>query len=381
MKVLLLSAYAANSHVHWQQSLVLMSPQWNWQLLSLPPRHFSWRVRGNPLYWSVAEREVLEQGYDLLIATSMVDLATLRGLVPALARIPSVLYFHENQFAYPQDRAQQNLLEAQMVSLYSSLAADRVVFNSQYNRSSFMRGCDALLRRLPDRVPPGIVDSLQAKSVVLPVPLVPQVAHEKESRQLWPGLTDAYPSRPLRLLWVGRFEYDKGGDGLLRVLNSLEDMGLDYELAVIGQQFRNSPKVFATIEQNFASRLVQFGYVKSVVDYRQYLSDADIVLSTAVHEFQGLAVLEAVESGCLPVVPGRLVYPEIFSGESLYESCPDDSEREALAAARLITSVAGKLASGAYQRQDISAYAMHTLAPEYRSLFLAIANSQQSPYH
>lgn len=381
MKVLLLSAYAANSHVHWQQSLALMCPQLQWQVLSLPPRHFSWRVRGNPLYWSIAEREVLERGYDLLIATSMVDLATLRGLVPGLARIPAVLYFHENQFAYPQDRAQQNLLEAQMVSLYASLAADRVVFNSQYNRSSFMLGCDALLRRLPDRVPPGIVDSLQAKSVVLPVPLIPQAPRENEPTQLWPGLTDAYPSRPLRLLWVGRFEYDKGGDGLYKVLNALEEMGFDYELAIVGQQFRNSPKVFATIEQKFASRLVQFGYVKSIVDFRQYLSDADIVLSTAVHEFQGLAVLEAVESGCLPVVPGRLVYPEIFSGEYLYESYTDDSEREAAAAAQRITSVAGQLASGAYQRPDITDFAMHTLAPEYASLFLAIANSQQSPYH
>ena len=82
MKVLLLSAYAAHSHVYWQNSLQAMFGQWQWQVLSLPPRHLSWRARGNPLYWAMAERELLERGYDLLIATSMVDLATLRGLVP-----------------------------------------------------------------------------------------------------------------------------------------------------------------------------------------------------------------------------------------------------------------------------------------------------------
>ena len=106
MKVLLLSAYAAHSHVHWQRCLLNMFPDWEWRVLSLPPRHFSWRVRGNALYWSLEERESLERDYDLLIATSMVDLATLRGLVPALTALPSLLYFHENQFDYPQQEQQ-----------------------------------------------------------------------------------------------------------------------------------------------------------------------------------------------------------------------------------------------------------------------------------
>ena len=134
MKALLLSAYAAASHQHWAQTLQHMCPQWSWMLLELPPRHFSWRVRGNPLYWSQAERPLLEQGHDLLVATSMVDLATLRGLVPALARTPSLLYFHENQFAYPAGRSRHAPLEAQMVSLYSALAADQLAFNSAWNR-------------------------------------------------------------------------------------------------------------------------------------------------------------------------------------------------------------------------------------------------------
>ena len=171
MNALLLSAYAAQSHVQWQESLLAMFAQWRWQVLSLPPRYFSWRIRGNPLYWSLAEREVLEEQWDLLVATSMVDLATLRGLVPSLARVPTLLYFHENQFEYPQHRQRHGLVEAQMVSLYSALAADHVAFNSGYNRDTFLAGCDALLGKLPDRVPPGITARLARKSSVLPVPL------------------------------------------------------------------------------------------------------------------------------------------------------------------------------------------------------------------
>jgi glycosyltransferase involved in cell wall biosynthesis len=374
MKVLLLSAYAAQSHVHWQRSLQGMFPAWQWQLLSLPPRHFSWRVRGNPLYWALAERPLLEQDYDLLVATSMVDLATLRGLVPALSRLPSIVYFHENQFDYPQHRQQHSLLEAQMVSLYSALAAERLVFNSGYNLRSFLKGCQALLQRLPDRVPPGIVAGFEASSQVLPVALKLQSADAVQP--LWPGAAGTmrdYPDRPLRLLWAGRFEHDKGGDRLLLLLDELERSGLDYQLALVGQQFRNSPAVFGQIEQQFSRRLVQFGYVVDPKDYRALLGAADLVVSTATHEFQGLAVLEAVASGALPVVPDRLAYPEIYPGHHCYPSDLPDAAAEARSAAALVQRLARQLAQGAACVPDVSAFDQEQLRPAYSELFAAVA--------
>ena len=39
---------------------------------------------------------------DGIVATSAVDLATLKGCFPALQKLPSLLYLHENQFAYPR---------------------------------------------------------------------------------------------------------------------------------------------------------------------------------------------------------------------------------------------------------------------------------------
>lgn len=170
-RVLLLSAYDADSHRYWHETLRTGLPNWDWQLLSLPARHFSWRIRGNPLLWVLREKALLQAPYDLLLATSMVDLATLRGLVPALTRLPTLLYFHENQFAYPPDRGPHGLLEAQMVSLYSAMAADQLLFNSDYNRRTFMAGCRQLLKRLPDKMPTAFIDELAGKSQLLPVPL------------------------------------------------------------------------------------------------------------------------------------------------------------------------------------------------------------------
>lgn len=378
----MLSAYAAQSHVYWQEGLLAMFPRWHWSVLSLPPRYFSWRVRGNPLYWALEERETLEAGYDLVIATSMVDLATLRGLVPGLAVVPTIVYFHENQFEYPAlerksdaaVRLQQsnNLLEAQMVSLYSALAADRVVFNSRYNLTSFHNGCQALLKRLPDKVPAGIVSLLRDKSSVIPVPLK-NAASVVDGVSIWADHCASHPQRALRLVWVGRFEYDKGGDRLLQILQQLELAGLDYELAVIGQQFRHSPQAFTCIEAEFAHRLVHFGYIESHLDYLAALAGADIVLSTAVHEFQGLAILEAITAGCIPVVPNRLVYPEIIPEAYCYTSHMDDMPSEAAAAVALLCHHAQSITAVARYQLDVSPFTSPLLRPQYEALFCAVA--------
>ena len=81
MRILLLSAYDAVSHRQWREGLVAALPEHNWTVLALPPRHFRWRIRGNSLSWGVGERSILKQSFDCLVATSMVDLASLKGLL------------------------------------------------------------------------------------------------------------------------------------------------------------------------------------------------------------------------------------------------------------------------------------------------------------
>ncbi len=327
-RILLLSAYDAGSHQRWREQLVASQPDFDWTVLALPPRFFRWRIRGNPLTWLYQPE--LKNHYDLLIATSMVDLASMRGLHPHLSRIPNLLYMHENQFAYPDSGQQHSSAEPKMVNLYSAIAADRVLFNSEWNRDSFLNGARRFLDQMPDGLPDGLIDSLNEKSGVLPVPIEDRL-YSPDTRA--PGLESPH------LLWNHRWEYDKGPDRLLALLNRLDEQALDFRLSVVGEQFRQSPSAFDEIRQRHGQRIAHWGFLSDRQDYDELLRQADVVISTALHDYQGLSVLEGMASGCLALAPDRLAYPEYVPLEQRYESHPQNPELESHSAADTLLTI------------------------------------------
>ncbi|MBT8444318.1 MAG: DUF3524 domain-containing protein [Gammaproteobacteria bacterium] len=363
MRILLLSAYDAASHRRWRDGLVAQFPEHEWRVLTLPARHFSWRIRGNSLTWAMSDRGVLERDYDLLVATSMVDLATLKGLVPKLGGVPSIAYFHENQFAYPASGRQFDSVDPQIGTLYTALAADRLAFNSAYNRDTFLRGVEELLAALPDAVPPGVVDALKSASVVLPVPL--------EDSCFVADARCRADRRALRVVWNHRWEYDKGPDRLLAVVDRLLERDVEFELSVLGQSFREQPPEFATLKARLdghPSRLRRWGHVSDVDAYRRHLQSSDVVLSTAIHDFQGLAILEAVAAGCLPLVPDRLCYAEWFGPEFRYASHLDDIGREADAVVAALEEHPAREESGRVPAPRVDYLAWSELSARYAEL-------------
>lgn len=356
-RLLMLSAYEAGSHARWRKTLTQGMADFHWQALTLTPRYFRWRIRGNPLSW--LDEPELGVSWDLVIATSMVDLATLRGLQPTLAKTPAVLYFHENQFAYPGTERQHESIDPAMVNLYAALSADRLIFNSEWNRSSFLHGVEMLLRRLPDAVPPGVADRLGRKTSILPVPL--------ESALFQPRSTPWDFARP-HLVWNHRWEYDKGPDVLLSLVERLKALGQPFWLSVVGEGFRQSPPAFRHLREAHADVVRHWGYIDSTADYRRLLSQADIVLSTAWHDFQGLSVQEAMASGCLPWVPDRLAYPEYVPPTFRYPIAEEATAQGVLAAEHLVVALAQ------WRRQsptppDLDGLAAPVLLPQYRRLF------------
>jgi glycosyltransferase involved in cell wall biosynthesis len=422
-RILLLSAYDAASHQHWRQQLYAMFAQCHWTTLSLPARYFAWRVRGNSLSWAFNHRRELTDNHDLVIATSLCDLASLRGFVPELARIPTLLYFHENQLAYPDSGQQHASVEPAMVNLYSALCADRLAFNSEWNRRSFLSGIEALLRKLPDAVPAGLPALLQAKSVVIPVPLEDSLfgsdggtgrdagRDSRESDRRRPGWAPSSPQgwvhgvsesrvslpaslnpsmnnrqpelnsahqgrrrssitavipaphreangsgylRAMVIIWNHRHEHDKGPERLLLTVQALIQRGLRFRLHLLGQRFRQRPAAFVQLEQQLADYYAAQGmepginrFIEDRQEYEAILRAADMVLSTADHDFQGLSMLEAAALGCMAIAPDALAYPEYLPAAGLYPVHGLSLEQQAAGAADRIVYFARQIHSNA----------------------------------
>jgi len=367
-RALLLSAYHAQSHAVWVERLQSLFPEWEWHCLSLPPRHFNWRIRSNGLHWAYAESETLAEDWDLLIATSMVDLASLRSLVPDLCKVPSVVYFHENQFAYPESESPdaRDNIEPKLVPIYSALSADRIVFNSAFNRESFLEGVRTLSKKLPEPLPARAIEKLHG-SVVLPVPLLPVQADTEDGSD---GDDDV-----LEVVWNHRWEYDKNPALLLAIVKTCRLNAPGVRFHIVGQQFRQRPMEFREVTQlldewgeSRGKPAGLRGYLAES-EYRQLLQSADVVLSTAVHDFQGLAVQEACLAGCSPLAPDDLVYPEYLGPEFLYDTSGSVEVIAKHVVGRLNALLSLKREGQALPVPDLARYQSDAVKSAYAGLF------------
>src|SRR5688572_7909749 len=100
MHVLYAEPFEGGSHASFSQVLLRGVPA-RFTALTLPGRHWKWRMRGFAAWAALEQTAALAADADVLLASSYVPLAELVGLCPRLAAIPRLLYFHENQLAYP----------------------------------------------------------------------------------------------------------------------------------------------------------------------------------------------------------------------------------------------------------------------------------------
>ena len=229
-----------------------------------------------------------------------------------------------------------------------------------------MQGCAALLERLPDRLGPELLDKLEHSQVV-PVPL-PDTQHQE---------TISKAKNWLDIVWNHRWEYDKGPKLLLQLVEQITAQGLPLRMHIVGQQFRNSPGEFKKIEvllQQHAAAIgmqpSQLGFISDTDQYMDLLKQCDVVLSTALHDFQGLAIQEACQIACTPLAPNRLVYPEYMDREFLYECDENEAEQSTADAIIAKLMVWQKLRSKntALPKLNLTGFSQETLRPKYAEL-------------
>ena len=362
LNILAIEPYYGGSHKNFIDGLIRHSRH-SFELFQLPARKWKWRMRGaaiNAAQWLHARG----RRFDIILASDFLSMADLAALCPSAAGIPKVAFFHESQFDYPDQPDAKPDYQFLFTNITTCLAADRVIFNSAFHRDSFIRETAAFMRRMPDFVPAGIAEAIAAKASVL------HVGCELDDC----GGPPCSKTGPAVILWNHRWEHDKDPEAFFGVLFDLLDEGADFRVIVVGESFRRYPSIFDTARERLAGRIIQFGYAPDRAAYLRALKQSDIIVSTARQEFFGVAVVEAVASGCYPLLPNRLSYPELLPEHHrrrhLYANAADLKRRLAALLADPAIARSSDL-RGAMQR-----FSWAALAPQYDAALEAAGSNR-----
>lgn len=162
-----------------------------------------------------------------------------------------------------------------------SLAADIVLFNSNYNRNSFLNNIAKIIKIFPDYRPKDLEVEIKNKSQVLYFP----IAYPE-------GLNNDFCSKTeiLHIVWPHRWEFDKAPNDLFNVLYKLKKDNFKFVVSILGECFHEVPTVFEEAKTILNKSLINFGFVESKLEFYKILKSAHIVVSTALHEFFGVAM-------------------------------------------------------------------------------------------
>lgn len=315
MNIALIDTFLDLSHRRWAEGLAKYSAH-TIDLIFDTPHHWKWRMTGGSLQmaWDLNLRK---KHYDLILATDMVHLPVFKSVLDERYKdLPVLLYFHENQITYPSNQKVESRrrrdLHYGFINYVSALTSDRIAFNSNFHKTEFLNALPSFLSRFPPIKYSGSLAEIGAKSSVLPVGMEPVPA---------PGP----PSEVPVFIWNHRWEYDKNPEPFFSALYRLKEDGVPFELIVTGKSYPRQIPVFEEAKIKLSDRIIHFGFAEPQV-YLKLLSRANIALITSIQEFFGIGFIEALQNGCLPIIPRRLVYAEHIPGDALYQVVYDCDE-------------------------------------------------------
>lgn len=368
MNILLISPYHGGSHRAWADGYAKSSTH-RVELLTLPARFWKWRMHGGAVTLSRRFRASNFQP-DLILATDMLDLTTFLALVrDRTVAVKTVLYMHENQLTYPlpadisKGAMRRQLGERDQhyafINYASMLAADAICFNSRFHQDSFFEALRPFLKHYPEYNELGTIQMLRDKSTVLPVGI--------NFEQLEPQRPSNLDQTPL-ILWNQRWEYDKNPTEFFEMMFELAEQGVPFRLAVCGQAYGKRPSIFAKAQHRLADHIIHFGYADAA-RYHQLLWEADMVVSTAIHEFFGIGIIEAIGCNTVPILPNRLSYPELLP-EAIHTRCLYNSQSEAVE--KIVTMAVSLELRQTTARQlakSVRQFGWQRIVPAYDALF------------
>jgi len=296
-RVQIVEPFFTGSHQYWAERIQDHS-SWEIDLNTLPGRHWKWRMSSGCI--DLAKNAGSTPEPDMFLCSDMLDLAAFKGLLPSdLSQKRFVLYMHENQLVYPQLNPSEFDRQYAFINFRSALAADEVWFNSAFHMEAFIGALPDFLKAFPDKRNTDRLVSLRAKSNVIPLGI-------DEIDSIYRGNNDVP-----HILWNHRWEHDKDPDVFFDLLYRLAANDLDFRLIMLGESYGAMPECISKAKERLADKIVHWGFAPRE-EYMKWLQKADILPVTSRQEYFGLSVMEAVHGGVTPILPQRLVYPELY---------------------------------------------------------------------
>uniref|UniRef100_A0A5S6QMZ4 tRNA-queuosine alpha-mannosyltransferase n=1 Tax=Trichuris muris TaxID=70415 RepID=A0A5S6QMZ4_TRIMR len=307
-KCLILEPFSGGSHFQMVDLLRQCFDAQCLDILTLSGRKWPWRARTAALYFF--QRIPEDSSYHTVFCSSVLNLAELVALCPKLGSSLKVIYFHENQLVYPIQRNDSCDFQFSYAQIVSCIIADRIVFNSKFNRDSFLSAIPSVLHRIPkDGRPCDVVSLIEVKCTVLHFPIVfPAIPTFQRSLE------------ELHIVWPHRWEHDKNPELFFSVLRQLVADHCNFRLSVLGETYGEAPECFQTARDDLKEQIIHWGYVPDKTAYYNVLRSSHVVVSTARHEFFGVAMLEATYLGCWPLCPDALAYQEMYPPSCRYRT-------------------------------------------------------------
>ena len=311
MNIIYVEPYYSGSHKKWIDSYKKHSKH-NIEILHLPGNKWKWRMHGGAITLANQLLDLKEKA-NLILCSDFLNLPVFKSICgDKIKDIPLVMYFHENQLSYPWSPEDQDIklkrdLHYHYINYTSSLISDFNLFNSKYHLDSYLASIKKYLKKMPDFNNFESIDLISKKSSVL------YIGCELEKFNKYK--LDKNNEKPL-ILWNHRWEFDKNPELFFNALFKLKNENISFDLAILGEKFKEYPQIFDEAYTKLSDNIIQFGYCENFEDYANYLWRADVLPVTSNQDFFGISIVEAVNCNTYPILPKRLSYPEIFDSKN-----------------------------------------------------------------
>ena len=290
-------------------------------LIRLHRAHWRWLALTGHRDLTSAVSELNYRRPDAVVCSGPADLVKIAaGLPSCWGDVPLAVYFHESQWTYPDPELDPRpYVTAHLDALER---ANAVWFNSAYHLRAFHEAATTNPSLRVRRLAREIIPANWHKTRVLHPPVL--VSHLPGER--------AACEQPA-IAWAARWEREKRPDVFVEAIQMCLAGGLRPRIYLLGIP-AGLEGIAGQLPADVRSLLALGSGYPARGEYEAALARADLWVSTAAHEFFGVAAIEAALLGATPILPRSLAYPETLPSAPTYApGDPSDLARVILALA------------------------------------------------